>query len=155
MTQTPDELALQVAQAMYAEDEATRNLGIELIDCRVGYARMRMKVRPEFTNGHKICHGGYQFLLADSAFAFACNSYNQKAVAAACNIDFLRAVAVGEILQADARMIQQGKRTGVYDVQVTNEAGETVALMRGKSARIPGTVLPENMADTSLMPEVK
>jgi acyl-CoA thioesterase len=139
----PDELALQVAQAMYADDQTSQELGIELLDCKEGYARMQMKVRPEFTNGHSICHGGFQFLLADSAFAFACNSYNQKAVAAGCNIDFLRAVQVGEILEAEARMIQQGKRTGIYDVRVTNQAGDTVALMRGKSARIPGTVLTE------------
>lgn len=141
MTLHPDELALQVAQSMYADDQASQKLGIELLDCKAGYARMQMKVRPEFTNGHRICHGGFQFLLADSAFAFACNSYNHKAVAAGCNIDFLRPVQVGETLQAEAQMIQQGKRTGVYDVRVTNQAGDTVALMRGKSARIPGTVL--------------
>lgn len=141
MTLHPDELALKVAQAMYADDQTSQQLGIELLDCREGYARMQMKVRPEFANGHRICHGGFQFLLADSTFAFACNSYNQRAVAAGCNIDFLRAVQVGETLQAEAQMIQQGKRTGVYDVRVTNQAGEIVALMRGKSARIDGTVL--------------
>ena len=145
-TPNPDQLAHQVALAMYAEDQATQHLGIVLIECKAGYARMQMKVRPEFTNGHGICHGGYQFLLADSTFAFACNSFNQRAVAAGCNIDFLRAAQVGDTLHAEAVMVQQGKRTGVYDVRVTNEAGDLVALMRGKSAAIQGTVLTASAA---------
>lgn len=145
MNQDPDQLAEQTAHAMYAEDQTSRHLGIELIECKEGYARMQMTVRKEFTNGHGICHGGYQFLLADSTFAFACNSYNQRAVAAGCTIDFLRAVQLGEVLQAEANMVQQGKRTGVYDVRVTNAKGELVALMRGRSARIPGTVILETV----------
>jgi acyl-CoA thioesterase len=139
----PDELAQRVALSMYSDDRASQHLGMELIECKAGYARMTMKVQPEFTNGHGICHGGYQFMLADSTFAFACNSYNHRAVAAACNIDFLRAVQVGETLQAEAKVVNQGKRSGVYDVRVTNEAGALVALMRGKSALIAGTVLAD------------
>lgn len=141
MTPTPDQLAGQVADAMYAEDLATQHLGIKILECRAGYARLQMKVRKEFTNGHAICHGGYQFLLADSAFAFACNSYNQRTVAAGCAIEFLKAVMEGDTLTAEAQMVQQGKRMGVYDIRVCNSAGELVALMRGKSATIKGKVL--------------
>ncbi len=141
MSNSADQLAANVARAMYADDLATQNLGITLMECRAGYARMQMLVRKEFANGHGICHGGYQFLLADSAFAFACNSYNQRTVAAGCAIEFLRAAHVDETLTAEAQMIQQGKRTGVYDIRVSNAAGELVALMRGKSATIKGTIL--------------
>jgi acyl-CoA thioesterase len=139
--QESDHLAGQVGLAMYAEDSTARYLGIELLECRAGYAEVRMTVRAEFTNGHGICHGGFQFLLADTAFAYACNSYNQRAVAASCGIDFLKAVHREQVLTAIAQVVLQGPRTGVYDVQVCNEAKEIVALMRGKSATIKGHVL--------------
>ena len=141
MQSTADDLAALVAQAMFAEDRATQHLGMQILECRAGYARMTMQVRPEFTNGHGICHGGYMFLLADSAFAFACNSYNQRAVAASCGIEFLATVQRGDQLTAEAQMVQQGKRNGLYDVQVKNQTGKTVAVMRGRSATIKGQVL--------------
>ncbi len=136
-----DTLAAQVARTMYAEDHSSRHLAIEVLECRAGYARLRMTIKPEHTNGHGLCHGGYQFLLADSAFAYACNSFNQRAVAAGCAIEFLRAAHEGDVLTAEAIRVQQGKRTGVYDIRVTNDKSALVALMRGKSATIKGTIL--------------
>ncbi len=140
------EAAQQLAQAcaahMYGNDAATRALGIELLDVRPGYARMQMPVRADMLNGHRTCHGGYLFTLADSAFAFACNSYNQVTVAAGCAIEFLAPAFEGELLVAEAIEQSRGSKTGVYDVTVTNPAGRKVALMRGKSHVWKGNVLP-------------
>ena len=139
---SPDELARAAAQAMYEADGCTRALGMELLEVRAGYARLRMAVRPEFLNGHQTCHGGMIFSLADSAFAFACNSYNVNTVAAGCSIEFLRPVLRDEVLTAEAVEQVLSGRNGVYDIRVTNRAGETVALFRGKSAQIRGNVIP-------------
>ncbi|TAM01294.1 MAG: hydroxyphenylacetyl-CoA thioesterase PaaI, partial [Paraburkholderia sp.] len=106
------------------------------------YARLSMTVRPEFLNGHRICHGGLIFTLADSAFAFACNSYNVNTVAAGCSIEFLRPVQPGDVLTAEAVEQILSGRNGIYDISVTNRAGEIVALFRGKSAQIRGNVIP-------------
>jgi acyl-CoA thioesterase len=137
-----DELARATAQAMYESDACSRALGIELIEVRAGYARLSMTVRPDFLNGHRICHGGLIFTLADSAFAFACNSYNVNTVAAGCSIEYLRPAGPDDVLTAVAVEQIQSGRHGVYDIAVTNRAGETVALFRGKSAQIRGTVIP-------------
>ncbi|SMG01146.1 Phenylacetic acid degradation protein PaaD, thioesterase [Burkholderia singularis] len=137
-------LAETVAQTMYAADTCSRALGIELLEVRPGYARMRMSVRTDFLNGHQICHGGLIFTLADSAFAFACNSYNVNTVAAGCSIEFLRPAAAGDTLTAEAREQALNGRHGIYDIQVTNQAGEIVAMFRGKSAQIAGTVVPRD-----------
>ena len=139
---SPDELARAAAQAMYEADGCTRALGMELLEVRAGYARLSMAVRPEFLNGHQTCHGGMIFSLADSAFAFACNSYNVNTVAAGCSIEFLRPVLRDEVLTAEAVEQVLSGRNGVYDIRVTNRAGETVALFRGKSAQIRGNVIP-------------
>ncbi|MEM5315934.1 hydroxyphenylacetyl-CoA thioesterase PaaI [Paraburkholderia sp. JHI869] len=139
---SPDELARAAAQAMYESDGCTRALGMELLEVRAGYARLSMAVRPEFLNGHQTCHGGMIFSLADSAFAFACNSYNINTVAAGCSIEFLRPVLRDEVLTAEAEEQVLSGRNGVYDIRVTNRAGETVALFRGKSAQIRGNVIP-------------
>ena len=139
---SPDELARAAAQAMYESDGCTRALGMELLEVRAGYARLSMAVRPEFLNGHQTCHGGMIFSLADSAFAFACNSYNVNTVAAGCSIEFLRPVLRDEVLTAEAVEQVLSGRNGVYDIRVTNRAGETVALFRGKSAQIRGNVIP-------------
>ncbi|MEX3985736.1 hydroxyphenylacetyl-CoA thioesterase PaaI [Paraburkholderia sp. EG287A] len=139
---SPDELARAAAQAMYEADSCTRALGMELLEVRAGYARLSMAVRPEFLNGHQTCHGGMIFSLADSAFAFACNSYNINTVAAGCSIEFLRPVLRDEVLTAEAVEQVLSGRNGVYDIRVTNRAGETVALFRGKSAQIRGNVIP-------------
>ncbi|MCM3356300.1 hydroxyphenylacetyl-CoA thioesterase PaaI, partial [Bacillus halotolerans] len=102
------------------------------------------RVRPEFLNGHQTCHGGIIFTLADSTFAFACNSYNLSAVAAGCSIEFLRPVHGGDVLTAEAIEQARAGRHGIYDIRVTNQTGDTVAMFRGKSAQIKGTVIPED-----------
>jgi acyl-CoA thioesterase len=139
---TPQQLAEATAHAMYEADACTRALGIELVEVRPGYARLQMDVRPDFLNGHAICHGGLMFTLADSAFAFACNSYNISTVAAGCSIEFLRPVKGGDRLTAEAIEQTLSGRTGIYDIRVTNREGEAVAMFRGKSAQIKGTVIP-------------
>lgn len=137
-----NELARATAEAMYAADACSRALGIELLEVRPGYARLRMAVRPDFLNGHQICHGGLIFTLADSSFAFACNSYNINTVASGCSIEFLRPVHGGDVLTAEAVEQTLSGRTGIYDIRVTNRAEETVAMFRGKSAQIRGSVIP-------------
>ncbi|WP_244145820.1 hydroxyphenylacetyl-CoA thioesterase PaaI [Paraburkholderia tropica] len=139
---TSDELARATAQAMYEADGCSRALGMELLEVRAGYARLRMSVRPEFLNGHQICHGGLIFTLADSTFAFACNSYNINTVASGCSIEFLRPVQPDDQLTAEAVEQVMSGRNGIYDIRVTNRAGETVAMFRGKSAQIRGNVIP-------------
>ncbi|MGN6806776.1 MAG: hydroxyphenylacetyl-CoA thioesterase PaaI [Trinickia sp.] len=136
-----DELAHAVAAAMYRADACSRALGFELLEVRAGYARMRATVRPDFLNGHDICHGGLIFTLADSTFAFACNSYNVNTVASGCSIEFLRPVHGGDVLIAEAIEQTLNGRTGIYDIRVTNRAGETVAMLRGKSTQIRGSVI--------------
>ncbi len=141
--QAARQLAQACADQMYADDAATRGLGIALLEVRPGYARMQMTVRSDMLNGHRTCHGGYIFTLADSAFAFACNSYNQVTVAAGCAIEFLAPALAGEVLVAEAVEQSRGSKTGVYDVTVTNPAGRKIALMRGKSHVWKGSVIPE------------
>jgi len=139
---TPEELANATAQAMYKADACSRALGLELKEVRPGYARMQMNVRNDFLNGHGICHGGLIFTLADSTFAFACNSHNINTVAAGCSIEFLRAVKGGDRLSAEAVEQSLTGRTGIYDIRVTNREGETVAMFRGKSSQIKGNLVP-------------
>jgi acyl-CoA thioesterase len=139
---TPDQLARATADAMYGVDACSRALGLELLEVRAGYARMRMNVRADFLNGHRICHGGLIFTLADSTFAFACNSHNVNAVAAGCSIEFLLPVHEGDTLTAEAIEQTLSGRNGIYDIRVTNRANQTVAMFRGKSAQIKGTVIP-------------
>ncbi len=133
-----DRLAAEVARLMWADDRASQALGMELLEVRSGYARLRMTVRPEMTNGHGICHGGYMFLLADSTFAFACNSHNQRAVAASAEIHFLAPVHQGDVLTAEGIEQHLSGRSGVYDMRVIDQRGRLVALFRGKSATIKG-----------------
>jgi acyl-CoA thioesterase len=140
----PEQLAQASAATMYENDTCTRWLGIRLLEVRPGYARAAMQVRPEFLNGHGICHGGLMFTLADSTFAFACNTYNVNAVAAGCSIEFLRPVSGGDELTAEAVEQVLSGRSGIYDIRVRNRAGETVAMFRGKSAQIKGNVIRSN-----------
>ena len=141
---TPDQKAAQVGEAMFAADKASRDfMRMELLGCTPGRAVMRMTVREEMLNGHRICHGGFIFTLADSTFAFACNSHNKVAVAAGCSIEFLKPGQLGDVLTCEGvEQVLQG-RHGVYDMKVTNQRGEVVAVFRGKSAQIPGTIVPE------------
>ncbi|CAB4048571.1 Acyl-coenzyme A thioesterase PaaI [Paraburkholderia phenoliruptrix] len=117
-------------------------LGLELLEARAGYARSRMVVRPEFLNGHEVCHGGIIFTLADSTFGIACNSYNINTVGASCSIEYLRPVRSDEVLIAEAIEQARAGRSGIYDVKVTNKACEIVAMFRGKSMQIQGTLIP-------------
>ena len=129
-------------RTMFERDPASQALGMVLDDIRPGYARMTMTVRADMLNGHATCHGGYIFMLADSAFAFACNSHNLSTVGAGCTIDYLAPGRAGDVLVAEAtEQALQGK-TGVYDVTVKTADGRTIALFRGKSHRIGGTVAP-------------
>ena len=135
-------LARQVADAMFAVDTATKDtMQMQILVCEPGRAVLRMEVRPMHLNGHQICHGGFIFTLADSTFAFACNSYNVQTVAAGCSIEFLAPAFEGEQLQAEAVEQSRGGKTGVYDVVVTNPEGRKIALMRGKSHQLKGAVV--------------
>ena len=136
-------LAERVAASMYARDTATQALGIRVVRVEPGFAELAMMVRNDMLNGHEICHGGFIFTLADSAFAYACNSYNLNTVASGCAIEFTAPAHRGETLTARAHERQLAGRTGVYDVEVANERGETVALFRGKSYRIKGHLIDE------------
>jgi acyl-CoA thioesterase len=137
------ELAKAVGESMFASDLASREtMGMELLECKPGYARMSMRVRELHLNGHKICHGGFIFTLADSTFAFSCNSHNKVAVAAGCSIEFLRPGKLGDILTCEGVEQTLSGRHGIYDMKVVNQDGEVVAMFRGKSAQIQGSVLP-------------
>lgn len=133
----------QVGAHMFAADRASQSLGMRILALGDGSARLEMTVRDDMLNGHAICHGGFITTLADSAFAFACNSRNQLTVAAGLTVDFLAPVERGDVLVADAVEVSRSGRTGVYDIVVTNRAGARVALVRGRSATLTGrTVLP-------------
>ena len=123
---------------MWEDDHASRGLGMTLESVGPGRAQMAMTVGPAMTNGHGMCHGGFIFTLADSAFAFACNSRNAKCVAAQCQISFLRPARLGERLVASAEERHLAGRSGIYDVRVTDAAGEVVAELRGHSRAIGG-----------------
>jgi acyl-CoA thioesterase len=136
--------AKQVAESMFAVDTATKDtMGMEILVCEPGRAVLRMPVQPLHLNGHQICHGGFIFTLADSTFAFACNSYNKAAVAAGCSIEFLKPAKLGDVLTSEGVEQTLSGRHGIYDIRVTNQHGDTVAMFRGKSAQIQGTVIPE------------
>jgi acyl-CoA thioesterase len=137
------DLARQVGQTMFAVDTASKDtMGMELVTCEPGRAVMRMTVKALHLNGHQICHGGFIFTLADSTFAFACNSYNKAAVAAGCTIEFLKPGQLGDVLMCEGVEQTLSGRHGIYDMKVSNQRGDVIALFRGKSAQIQGTVIP-------------
>ena len=141
-TVTPEALAAKVGKTMFALDVASKDtMGLELLLCAPGRARMRMQVREFHLNGHGICHGGFIFTLADSTFAFACNSHNNNAVAAAASIEFLKPAQLGDVLTSTGVEQVLIGRHGVYDMTVRNQRDEVIALFRGKSAQIAGTVV--------------
>ena len=142
-SQEAQSLAERVAAGMYARDRASQAMGMRIAAIGPGYAELTMTVRADMLNGHAICHGGFIFTLADSAFAFACNSYNLTTVASGGAIDFVAPAREGDVLAAMARERSVSGRTGVYDIEVTNQRGETVAYFRGKSYRIKGHVLED------------
>ena len=140
-------LAQAVGRAMYDADNASRSLGMVLEEIRPGQATLRMMVRDDMINGHDICHGGLIFTLADSAFAFACNAGNQVTVAAGAEIHFISPARKGETLIAVARERASAGRSGVYDIEVTDRAsGRLVALFRGRSRRIDGSIVDADKA---------
>lgn len=140
---TPQEIAEQTAEHMFAEDEASRMLGMEILEMGPGFAKLAMTVRADMVNGFRILHGGLAFTLADSAFAFACNSYNRLTVAQSCDVDFTNPARLGDRLTAVARETFQRGRSGIYDVTVTNQDGLTVAVFRGKSRTLGDPVAPD------------
>lgn len=139
--------AQQLAEAcvneLYQRDTASQDLGMRLVAIAPGQVTMEMQIQEKMLNGHRICHGGYIFSLADSAFALASNSENYSSVATDCMIDFVKPGRLGDLLTAVAKQIDQGKKVGYYDVSITNQQGEKVAHFRGKSYRISGKILRE------------
>jgi acyl-CoA thioesterase len=146
-TLSPDDLARACAEAMWKEDDASLGLGMKITDIGPGRATLTMTVQPHMVNGQRIAHGGFIFTLADSAFAFACNSHNQKAVAAQGDITFIKPGRLGDTLVATAREISKSGRSGIYDVRVT-VGDEVIAEFRGHSRTISGTWLPTGETDT-------
>lgn len=130
---SPQDTADRVRTAMLANDRATRMLGISVDAVAPGRAVLTMPVRDDMLNGHDICHGGLIATLADSAFAFACNSYNEVSVASGFAIDLLAPGRLGDVLTATCLEVSKGGRTGLYDTEVTNQRGERIALFRGRS----------------------
>jgi acyl-CoA thioesterase len=145
MHSDPQALAELAGKTMYERDPATRALGMTLDEIRPGYARMSMPVRRDMLNGHATCHGGYIFMLADSAFAFACNSHNYNTVGAGCTIDYVAPAREGDRLRAEAVEQALLGKTGIYDITVTSQDGRTIALFRGKSHRVAGHVADVNL----------
>lgn len=138
---SPDELARACADAMWREDNASSGLGMEILDIGAGRATLAMSVGPNMVNGHGIAHGGFIFTLADSTFAFACNSYNERTVAAHGNISFIRPGKLGDRLVATAREVSRSGRSGIYDIRVTVD-DTTIAELRGHSRTIGGALVP-------------
>jgi acyl-CoA thioesterase len=136
------ELARACADAMWADDAASRGLGMQLISVEPGHAVLAMAVTERMVNGHGICHGGFIFTLADSAFAFACNTHNQRTVAQHCSISFLNAARLNDRLVARAVERQRMGRSGIYDITVTREEGFVIAEFRGLSRTIDGELVP-------------
>jgi acyl-CoA thioesterase len=140
---TPEALADACSQRMWAQDTASQKLGMQLDFVEPGHSTISMTITDNMTNGHGICHGGYIFTLADSAFAFACNTYNQVTVAQHCSVTFLAPVHLNDRLTANACERSRKGRSGLYDVTITNQNGETIAEFRGNSRTTKGTILPE------------
>jgi acyl-CoA thioesterase len=137
----PQALAEATVQAMYPRDNASQALGMKILEIAPGRARMSMLVRSDMLNGHATCHGGFIFALADSTFAFACNSRNLNTVASGCSIEYVAPALRNDMLIAEAQERSLAGRTGVYDITVSNQDGKTIALFRGKSYRIRGEVI--------------
>ena len=126
---------------MYRLDRTSQFLRIALDEIRPGYARMSLTITEDMVNGHGMCHGGFIFTLADSAFAYSCNSHNHNAVASGCSIEYLAPAQVGDVLTAIGEERTLAGRSGIYDIEVNNQDGKRIALFRGKSHRIQGEVV--------------
>jgi acyl-CoA thioesterase len=139
---TPQEMAQACAQAMWARDFASQSLGMTLARVAPGEADITMPVSAAMIQGHGTCHGGYLFTLADSAFAFACNSYNANTVAQQCSITYLAPARQGDVLTARAVELSRSGRSGVYDVRIMDQSGRLIALFRGHARTVKGEHLP-------------
>ncbi|CAD5108937.1 hydroxyphenylacetyl-CoA thioesterase PaaI [Zestomonas carbonaria] len=140
-------LAAACASEMFERDQASRRMGMRLLAAGPGSAQVGMSVREDMIQGHGTCHGGYLFALADSAFAFACNSYNEATVAIGCSIDYVAPARLGDTLTAQAIEQSRSGRTGNYDVRIENQHGQLIALFHGKSYKVRGTVLAQENPD--------
>jgi len=138
---TPQQLASACGEAMFSRDLASQRMGLELIQTTPGGSIMQVRVREDMIQGLGACHGGYLFAFADSAFAFACNSYNKATVALDCTIDFIAPAVLGDELTITARELQRSGRTGLYAIDIHNQHGNLIALFRGKSYQVRGSVL--------------
>lgn len=141
MTRNADETARLSADAMWRDDRASQGLGMEILEVAAGRARLAMTVTEHMLNGHGSCHGGFIFSLADSAFAFACNSHGQPAVAQHCTITYVTPGRLGMRLVAEANERQRGERSGIYDITVRDETGAVIAEFRGHSRTLPGSLI--------------
>ena len=141
LNEDPQTVARQSADTMWADDNASRGLGMELLEVGPGRARVAMTVTATMVNGHGICHGGFIFTLADSAFAFACNSYGQRVVAQHCSVTFIAPARLGTRLTANAVERHRGERNGIYDIAVSDETGAVISEVRGHSRTVPGSLL--------------
>lgn len=130
---TPQQIAEQVRDGMLANDRVARWLGLQIVEVAPGRAALRMTVRDQMLNGHDLCHGGLITTLADSAFAYACNSYNEWTVASGFTVDLLAPGRLGDVLTATCHEVSKAGRTGVYDCEVRNQRGERLAVFRGRS----------------------
>ncbi|MBU1235733.1 MAG: hydroxyphenylacetyl-CoA thioesterase PaaI [Gammaproteobacteria bacterium] len=135
---TPDQIASRCAEIMWPDDHAARGLGMTIVRVGPGTATLTMTVRQDMVNSHGTCHGGFIFAVADSAFAYACNSYNHRSVAAGVDINFLAPAHLGDVLTAKGHARHQGGRSGVYDIEVSNQLGKLIAVFRGRAARVKG-----------------
>jgi len=135
---TPEQTADLVRERMLANDRATKALGMRIVSVTPGAAVIEMTVRDDMLNGHQTCHGGLIASLADSAFAFGCNSYNELTVASGFSIDLMAPARLGDVLTARCAEVSKAGRTGVYDVEVSNQRGERIAVFRGRSYTIKG-----------------
>jgi acyl-CoA thioesterase len=135
----PQEIAERTSELIKRDDRASRWLGIELEEIRPGYARMTMRVAEHMVNAQNVCHGGLLFALADSSFGYACNTHNQRTLAASCAIEFLAPAHAGDRLTAEAVEVARAGRQSIYDVRVTNQHRHTIALFRGKATAVKGS----------------
>jgi acyl-CoA thioesterase len=140
---SPQALAEACAEAMWSDDLTSQRLGMRIEQIAPGEAALSMEIAEFMLNGHGLAHGGFIFALADSAFAFACNGYNQRTVGHQASITYIAPGRLGERLTAVAREVYRAGRNGIYDVHITNERGEPVAEFRGHSRTVKGTHLPE------------
>ena len=142
---TPQHVAEATRDAMWANDRASKALGMQVLAIGPGTATLAMTVREDMLNGHDLCHGGLVAALADSAFAFACNAYNEITVASGFDINLFAASRLGDVLTASAHEVSKAGRTGVYDIEVTNQRGERIAAFRGRSHTMKGKPLVEGL----------